>query len=236
MATRRPCQGAVVHWSIPCAVEMSTLSVAAVHCSLETVLISKARRYSATQYNHMLLCLHCVQVLSLALPAAGVAVGVNGQLRTWLLPAGAPAAVAQPPQPPALPDAAAVLSVTPSEAAAGLVAAAQGASPAGASIHAMALLHLSQEAVLALLLPAACRIVLGSRVTAASASSYWAVQTLATCLLLFPLVDPLLSSVWRPVAEVRQRAKVASYSPVTSHTYHSHSPAHAQTLSYSRQS
>lgn len=31
---------------------------------------------------------------------------------------------------------------------------------------------------------------------------YWVVQTLVTCAVLFPLVDPVLYNLWQPVAEV----------------------------------
>jgi hypothetical protein len=96
-----------------------------------------------------------------------------------------------------------------------------------ASIHSAALLHLGQEAVLALLLTAACRLALGPRVlrasppppaaaieaepgaapaaagAAAGGTRYWLLQTAGTCLLLFPVVDPLLSGAWAPVAGVR---------------------------------
>jgi len=113
-------------------------------------------------------------------------VGINGQLPSWL-PTSSTDTLSQAP-------AAADLSSTLTAASA-------------ESIHELALLHLCQEAVLALLLPLACRLALGSRVTAATASLYWTVQTLGTCLLLFPLVDPLLSSAWQPVAEVGSAAK-----------------------------
>jgi hypothetical protein len=72
---------------------------------------------------------------------------------------------------------------------------------------------LSQEAVLALLLPTACRLAVGPRVMSAAASPYWVLQTLATCLLLFPAVDPLLHSAWQPVAEVRP--SVCSHHEIT---------------------
>lgn len=118
-----------------------------------------------------------VKVLSYALPAAVAAVGINSQL-------------------PGL------LTGLSSSSIQGAPATAVQGEAAADSIQQLALLHLSQEAVLALLLPTACRLALGPRVTAAEGSSYWAVQTLGTCLLLFPLVDLGLSSLWQPAAEV----------------------------------
>lgn len=115
------------------------------------------------------------QLLSYALPAAVAAVGINSQLPGLLT------------------------GISSIQSAA---TAVQGQAAAISSIQQLALLHMSQEAVLALLLPAACRLALGPRVTAAQGSAYWAVQTLGTCLLLFPLVDPGLSSLWQPAAEV----------------------------------
>lgn len=127
-------------------------------------------------YRALSICLHTnTQVLTYALPAAVAAVGINSQL-PGLLPG--------------------ISSIQPS------ATAVQGEAAAISSIQQLALLHLSQEAVLALLLPAACRLALGPRVTAAQGSAYWATQTLGTCLLLFPLVDPGLSSLWQPAAEV----------------------------------
>lgn len=116
-----------------------------------------------------------IQVLAYALPAAALAVGINSQL--WQL-LGSSSSSSD--------DTSTAITTTTT------------------SSSQLALLHLSQEAVLALLLPAACRLALGPRVTAAEASPYWALQTLGTCAVLFPLVDPLLSSLWQPVATVRR--------------------------------
>lgn len=107
--------------------------------------------------------------------------GINSQLPSWLLTSSTDTLS----QAPAAADLSSTLTAASAE-----------------SIQDLALLHLCQEAVLALLLPLACRLALSSRVTAAAVSPYWIVQTLGTCLLLFPLVDPLLSSAWRPVVEV----------------------------------
>jgi hypothetical protein len=69
--------------------------------------------------------------------------------------------------------------------------------------------HLCQEAVLAVLLTGACRLALGPRVTAAQPSPYWLLQTAGTCVVLFPLADPLLSHAWQPVVQVRSGASEA---------------------------
>jgi hypothetical protein len=138
-----------------------------------------------------------VQVVTYALPAAGLAVGINSQLRQWLLTSG-------------VADTAAAGAVGAGAGGATSSSSAAAIEAGAASIQQLAHLHLAQEAVLALLLPAAVRFALGPRVTAAAASPYWVGQTLGTCLLLFPLVDPLLSSVWQPVAEVRRWGAAAA--------------------------
>eukprot|EP00879_Flechtneria_rotunda_P013066 GHRR01013646.1.p1 GENE.GHRR01013646.1~~GHRR01013646.1.p1 ORF type:complete len:351 (+),score=87.82 GHRR01013646.1:147-1199(+) len=64
-----------------------------------------------------------------------------------------------------------------------------------------ALLHLYQEAVPAILMPAACWLAVGSRVVAIHWDSYWVVQTVGTCAVLFPLVDPILFNLWAPAVQ-----------------------------------
>jgi hypothetical protein len=127
-------------------------------------------------------------VLSYTLPAAAVAVSINNQLYKQL------SGTTQSDL---------LISQTQNTVTASTDQLTAAAAAGADSIQQLALLHLSQEAVLALLLPAACRLALGPRVTAAAGSSYWTVQTLGTCLLLFPLVDPFLYSFWQPAAAVR---------------------------------
>jgi hypothetical protein len=128
-------------------------------------------------------------VLSYTLPAAAVAVSINNQLYKLLSVTTQSGLLTSETQ-------------TSATASADQLTAAVAAAASADSVQQLALLHLSQEAVLALLLPAACRLALGPRVTAAAGSSYWTLQTVGTCLLLFPLVDPLLYSVWQPAAAV----------------------------------
>lgn len=80
--------------------------------------------------------------------------------------------------------------------------AAAAATTTEGQTQELASLHLCQEGVLALLLTVACRAALGPRVTAVRPSSAWLLQTAGTCLVLFPLVDPLLAHAWAPVAQV----------------------------------
>ncbi len=73
-----------------------------------------------------------------------------------------------------------------------------------------ALTHLAQEGLLALLLPTAVILALShfQPLRSGLLSARWApshiIQTLVLCLLVFPLVDPLLYSLWGPLVTVRR--------------------------------
>lgn len=130
---------------------------------------------------HSLHLLSLPQVLYYGLPAAAAAVLINSKLASLITQYTSAAAEG----PSSIPTAAA--------------AAADGLSD---PVFQQAVLHFTQEAVLFAAMPTACYIALGKRVVSTKWDPYWVVQTLATCVVLFPLVDPMLSNLWRPAVTV----------------------------------
>ncbi|WIA31154.1 hypothetical protein OEZ86_001165 [Tetradesmus obliquus] len=126
-----------------------------------------------------------LRVLCFTLPTAAAAMLVNARLAAVLSSSSSSSSSS-------------LLSPTAAETAA---AAAAGLDVAESAAAAPALLHVSQEAVLAVLMPAAVWLALGPRVVSARWDSYWVLQTLATCAVLFPLVDPLLWGAWQPAVQ-----------------------------------
>lgn len=130
-----------------------------------------------------------LQVLYYGLPAAAAAVFINSKIAAYITST----TISQPGQ---------QLSTVHQAAATAITASAEGSLsdiPEGLQ---QALLHFSQEAVLFAALPAACYFALGPRVITVKWDSYWITQIFITCLVLFPLVDPVLSGLWTPAVTV----------------------------------
>eukprot|EP00775_Hariotina_reticulata_P007847 gene7847-8044_t len=127
-----------------------------------------------------------LKVLFYALPSAAGALAVNAQLQRLLSHSSN------------RPDVAADIHSIASTASESLSVLQQALN---ASPLQQALLHFSQETVLAVALPLACYLALGRRVVAVKWDWYWVKQTLATCLVLFPLVEPAVWQLWQPAVQ-----------------------------------